>query len=229
MKLLLDTHLLLWSAAGSKRLSTEARALIEDPANEPWFSVTSLWEIVIKSALGRADFTVDASVLRRGLSDNGYRELSIEARHAITVASLPRLHADPFDRLLIGQARNEGLVFLTADRTLAGYGSPRSPGGLNGSARAGGMAPPTIRQAALDRGATVSARPAENATVIRSRHVRRRAQADLPSSQRARRSRRSRRARSHRSVRTRRSSTARSPGTGVTSGSSCPGASTCAR
>ena len=59
-----------------------------------------------------------------GLTDNDYRELSIEARHALTVASLPLLHADPFDRLLIAQARNEGFVLLTADAALAGYGSP---------------------------------------------------------------------------------------------------------
>ena len=98
---MLDTHLLIWSAATSRRLSAEARQSIDDSANEPWFSVVSLWEIVIESGLGRADFAIDASVLRRGLTDNDYREPSVEARHALSVASLPRLHADPFDRLLV--------------------------------------------------------------------------------------------------------------------------------
>jgi PIN domain nuclease of toxin-antitoxin system len=124
MKLLLDTHLLLWAAGVPDRLSALARTLIEAPGNELLFSAASLWEIAIKSTLGREDFQVDARLLRRGLLDNGYLELPISSLHAVAVAGLPPLHRDPFDRLLVAQAMTEGITLLTADAIVAQYPGP---------------------------------------------------------------------------------------------------------
>lgn len=124
MKLLLDTQLLLWAAGTPKRLSKKARALIEEPSHELFFSPASLWEIVIKRSLGREDFRVDPDVLRRALVDNGYRELPISATHVLRVGALAMRHKDPFDRLLIAQAIAEGITFVTADKLLARYEAP---------------------------------------------------------------------------------------------------------
>lgn len=100
MKLLLDTHLLLWAAGKPERLSASARALINDPGNELLFSAASLWEIAIKRGLGRSDFQVDARLLRRGLLDNGYSELPVVSDHVVATVDLPPIHKDPFDRVL---------------------------------------------------------------------------------------------------------------------------------
>lgn len=124
MKLLLDTHLLLWAAGQSERLPAVARALLDDPRNEPMFSSASLWEIAIKSGLGRDDFQVDARVLRRGLLDNGYGELPITSEHAVAIDGLPPIHKDPFDRLLVAQSMVEGITLLTADPLVAKYPAP---------------------------------------------------------------------------------------------------------
>jgi PIN domain nuclease of toxin-antitoxin system len=122
MKLLLDTHLLLWVAADSERLSNTARELISEPSNELFFSAASLWEIAIKKALGRDDFKVNVRVLRRALLDNGYSELPIGSEHAVAVESLPSIHKDPFDRILVSQATVEGFTLLTADTLVGQYG-----------------------------------------------------------------------------------------------------------
>lgn len=124
MKLLLDTHLLLWAAGEPKRLLAVARKLINDPRNELLFSMASLWEIVIKRSLGRDDFRVDPRLLRRGLLDNGYVELAIGGEHALAVDSLQPIHKDPFDRLLIAQAQVESVTLLTADPQLGRYPGP---------------------------------------------------------------------------------------------------------
>ncbi len=124
MKLLLDTHLLLWAAHDPKRLSKAARTLIEDLGNELLFSAASLWEITIKGGLGRKDFQVDARLLRRALLDNGYTELPITGEHAINVDRLPSTHKDPFDRMLVAQATVEGITLVTTDSKLAGYTGP---------------------------------------------------------------------------------------------------------
>ncbi len=124
MNLLLDTHLLLWSAAREDLMSKRADALIKDSANVLWFSVASIWEVAIKRGLGRPDFRTDPGVLRAGLLANGYREIPIEGRHVLSLTTLPPLHGDPFDRLLIAQAMAEGLTLLTADRRVADYGGP---------------------------------------------------------------------------------------------------------
>lgn len=124
MNILPDTHVLLWAALSPERLSTIAAQILADPDNAPHFSPISLWEIVIKNDLGRADFSVDAALLRRGLLENGYTELLVTSSHVLAVGRLPSLHKDPFDRLLIAQAGTEGFTLLTADTTLADYGSP---------------------------------------------------------------------------------------------------------
>ena len=124
MKLLLDTHLLLWAAGEPDRLSAEARALIEDPDNELLFSAASVWEIAIKRQLGREDLRVDARLLRRGLLDNGYSELPISGDHAVAIDALPPIHSDPFDRILVAQATVEGITLVTSDRMLARYPGP---------------------------------------------------------------------------------------------------------
>ena len=124
MKLLLDTHVLLWAAGSPDQLPPGARALLEDPDNELLFSAASLWEITIKRGLGRADFHVDARVLRRGLMDNGYLELPITSEHTVFIDSLPAIHKDPFDRILIAQATVEGITLLTADAQVAQYPGP---------------------------------------------------------------------------------------------------------
>lgn len=122
MKLLLDTHLLLWAAADTpRRLTPTARALLEEESHELLFSAASLWEITIKLGLGRDDFQVDPRLLRRGLLDNGYIELPVTSAHAVAVDTLPPIHRDPFDRILVAQALVEGLRLVTADQIVAKY------------------------------------------------------------------------------------------------------------
>ena len=124
MKLLLDTQILLWAAGVPERLPASARKLLNDARNELLFSAASLWEIAIKHRLGRDDFRVEPRLLRRGLRDNGYIELPITSEHAVSIDSLPSLHKDPFDRLLLAQALCEGITLITSDAQLARYGGP---------------------------------------------------------------------------------------------------------
>jgi len=124
VKLLLDTQLLLQAAGQPDRLSPAARKLLNDPRNELLFSAASLWEIAVKSTLGREDFRVQPRLLRRGLLDNGYIELPITSQHAVNIDGLPPLHKDPFDRLLLAQALSEGITLLTGDAQLARYPGP---------------------------------------------------------------------------------------------------------
>jgi len=121
MTCLLDTHILLWAAAGDSRLSGKALTRIEDEANTIFFSVVSIWEVVIKQTLNRHDFRVDARVLRARLLEHGYLELPVNGNHVLTVARLPKIHGDPFDRLLIAQAMEERMTLLTSDPTVATY------------------------------------------------------------------------------------------------------------
>ena len=121
MKVLLDTHLLLWAAGQPELLSQEARDLLDDPMNELLFSAANLWEVTIKRALDRDDFQVNPRLLRRGLHDNGYGELAITSEHAIAVELLPPIHKDPFDRILIAQSVVEGIMLLTSDPLVARY------------------------------------------------------------------------------------------------------------
>jgi len=122
LNLLLDTHLLLWAASEPQRLSAKARAMLLDSANQLVFSSASLWEISIKNGLARSNFNVDPRRLWRLLLVNGYLELPVTSEHTVALTDLPPLHQDPFDRILIAQARVEGLTLLTADKALAKYG-----------------------------------------------------------------------------------------------------------
>jgi len=119
MKILLDTHILLWAAADD--LPAPAARYIADSANTLLFSPASLWEIVIKRGLGRSDFTVDPASLYSGLIGAGYQELPITGRHTLLVSTLPTLHKDPFDRILLAQAASEGIPLLTADNAVRQY------------------------------------------------------------------------------------------------------------
>jgi PIN domain nuclease of toxin-antitoxin system len=122
--LLLDTQLLLWAAGQPERLPAAAVGLIDDAGNRLLFSAASLWEVAIKSGLGRVDFRADARTLRRGLIDNGYDELPITGAHAVAVANLPPIHKDPFDRMLVAQSTVEGILLVTADPVVARYPGP---------------------------------------------------------------------------------------------------------
>ena len=123
MNLLLDTHILLWAAGQPEKLPARARKMLLDPANTLFFSPVSLWEVSIKRGLGRRDFQADARRLWRLLLASGYRELPIKSEHTVAVDELPPLHKDPFDRLLLAQARFEDLQLITADSALKRYGA----------------------------------------------------------------------------------------------------------
>ena len=124
MRVLLDTHLLLWTIEDSPKLSVEARRLIDAKSTAPVFSVVSLWELAIKAAKGLADFTADARLVRRGLIDNLWEELPIVSEHAFAAGPLPPIHRDPFDRMLVAQATVEGILLLTGDARVARYPGP---------------------------------------------------------------------------------------------------------
>ena len=124
MRLLLDTHLLVWAAGAPHRLSGIARDMIEDPGNALVFSVVSIWEVAIKHGLGRPEFRTEPRVFRERLLSNGFEELLITSEHVVGVATLPAIHRDPFDRLLVAQAIAESLIFVSGDRQVAGYPGP---------------------------------------------------------------------------------------------------------
>ena len=122
MRVLLDTHLLLWASARSRRLPKEARRILENPRNEVHFSAVSLWEIAIKLGLRRSDFQADLSLLRPALSEMGFVELPVTGAHAERLVELPPIHKDPFDRMLVAQSLSEPLILLTNDDALEAYG-----------------------------------------------------------------------------------------------------------
>jgi PIN domain nuclease of toxin-antitoxin system len=124
MRLLLDTHLLLWAAGEPGRLSKAARKLMSDAENQLVFSAASMWEITIKRGLGRKDFRLDPRLLRRALLENDYSELPIDSDHTVATDGLPPLHRDPFDRILVAQAIVEGITLLTVDPLVAQYSGP---------------------------------------------------------------------------------------------------------
>ncbi|MFQ5773568.1 MAG: type II toxin-antitoxin system VapC family toxin [Kiloniellaceae bacterium] len=122
MNLLLDTHVLVWWFQANPRLGPKAGTCIADPENFVWVSAASVWEIAIKSAIGRAGFDdMLARHLPDAIAEDGFRPLSISVDHAAMVPSLPDHHRDPFDRILVAQALAEGLQIVTADRAIAAY------------------------------------------------------------------------------------------------------------
>ena len=122
MKLLLDTHILLWLAAGVPPSDVADYVLNEE--NELYFSPASIWEIIIKRGLNRSDFEVDPHLLYKGLVDNGYEQINITSKHVLLTGTLPMLHKDPFDRILLAQSLTEGITLLTADEMLTKYPAP---------------------------------------------------------------------------------------------------------
>ena len=124
MRLLLDTHVLIWSVRERRRVPESHAILLNDEDNIPVFSVVSLWEIAIKHGRGHPDFYFDPCVVRPGLLAHGYEELPITGPQVVAVANLPSIHRDPFDRLLVAQAQIEGITLLTADETVAEYPGP---------------------------------------------------------------------------------------------------------
>lgn len=124
MRILLDTHLLIWAANEKRRLPEAARIFIQDPDNDLFFSAASIWEISVKASLARKSFAIVPQRLHRGLLENGYTELPVSSIHSFGVITLPLIHKDPFDRILIAQASHEGCLFLTSDTALADYPGP---------------------------------------------------------------------------------------------------------
>jgi PIN domain nuclease of toxin-antitoxin system len=119
-----DTHLLLWTAGEPRKLPKAAREIMDDPANELFFSAVSIWEVAIKRGLGKADFQADPRRIRDLLLLNQYREVPLTSQHGLAVLNLPPIHRDPFDRALIAQATSEGIVLLTADDNIGQYPGP---------------------------------------------------------------------------------------------------------
>ena len=124
MRYLLDTYVLLWALGRPDLLTEQTRTLIEDQANGLAFSSASICETAIKRGLDRPGFRTDAGTVRRKLLRLGYADLSITSTHAVAVVSLPPIHKDPFDRLLIARATVEGVTLLTADATILRYPGP---------------------------------------------------------------------------------------------------------
>ena len=123
MRLLLDTHILLWALTDDARLPERARELLLDSHNEVFFSAASVWEIAIKRTLRRETLSISAEEAARFFRAAGYEELAVSSTHAAKVENLPPIHADPFDRLLVAQAMTEPMLLITHDRTIASYGS----------------------------------------------------------------------------------------------------------
>ncbi len=121
MRLLLDTHILVWALIAPHRLPPETRAILESGDNDVLFSAASVWEMAIKAALGRADFQVSPHTMLNAAVDSGFRELAVKSQVALLAASLPLHHRDPFDRMLVAQAMTESAMLYTADRQLTAY------------------------------------------------------------------------------------------------------------
>lgn len=121
---LVDTHVLIWLAVESPRLNQKTRNLLSNPDNEIYFSAISILEIAIKQQLAKVDFHMEAVVIRRMLIEKGYLELFVSGVHAASVGTMPLIHRDPFDRLLVAQANVEGITLITADEQIARYPGP---------------------------------------------------------------------------------------------------------
>lgn len=120
-RFLVDTQLLLWNVAGSRRLPARVARLFRDGRHQFFYSAASLWEIAIKAARGRDDFVADAAEIRDTLEESGFEELPVSAQHAVALSRLPAVHGDPFDRMLVAQAMVEPMALITTDERLAAY------------------------------------------------------------------------------------------------------------
>ncbi|AEG43123.1 type II toxin-antitoxin system VapC family toxin [Isoptericola variabilis] len=124
MRYLLDTSILVWTLGAPDRLPDEASEILADPEPMIWFSAVNIWEIGIKSSLGRPDFDLNPHLARTTSLQLGFVELHVDGLHAASASDLPHLHSDPFDRLLIAQAITTGATLVTSDRTIARYQGP---------------------------------------------------------------------------------------------------------
>jgi PIN domain nuclease of toxin-antitoxin system len=121
VRLLLDTHIALWAITDSPKLPKQVRELISMPATEVYVSAASIWEIAIKHGLGRNNMPVSGDQASRYFTESGYVFLSVTAEHAAATETLPPIHADPFDRMLVAQALTEPLRLVTHDAAVARY------------------------------------------------------------------------------------------------------------
>jgi PIN domain nuclease of toxin-antitoxin system len=121
MRLLLDTHAFIWWDSDPAQLSPAALAALQDPANEVWLSVASVWELVIKAQLGKLALRLPLADIVRQQQANGLRVLPVSLAHVLAVEGLPPIHKDPFDRLLIAQANVEGAELVSADQVVRQY------------------------------------------------------------------------------------------------------------
>ena len=122
MRLLLDTHALIWALSEPRRIPKYATERLEDPDTVVYASAASTWEIAIKATLGKIE--VDLDELQREVRNTGFTELSISVEHALRLRELPAHHRDPFDRILVAQALEEGLTLVTHDSVLRRYPAP---------------------------------------------------------------------------------------------------------
>ena len=120
-RFLVDTQLLLWNVYGSRKLPARVARLFRDGRHQFFYSAASLWEIAIKAARGRQDFVADTAAIRDALEENGFHELPVAAQHAVALSTLPAIHADPFDRMLVAQSITEPMALITTDARLAAY------------------------------------------------------------------------------------------------------------
>lgn len=122
MRLLLDTHVWLWLGERSPHLTASVLEAVTDPANEAWVSVVSLWEVVVKHTIGKLTLReAPATLWRLQVAEAGLSGLDLRAEHVLAAEHLPMLHRDPFDRMLVAQARAEGLTLVTADALVRAY------------------------------------------------------------------------------------------------------------
>ena len=119
MRLLLDTHILLWWATGDRKLSRKIRAAIASPENDVAVSAATFWELAIKQQLGRID--IDLADLQAAVAADGFTELPVQVAHTLRLQALPALHSDPFDRLLIAQSIEAGAPLVTQDAQILSY------------------------------------------------------------------------------------------------------------
>jgi PIN domain nuclease of toxin-antitoxin system len=118
---LLDTHILLWTLVDPDRVPGPMRRIVEDTGNRVWFSAASIWEIAIKHSLAKTDFALEPATIWKAARETGLEELAVTAEHAVGVDALPWLHRDPFDRLLVAQARADGMKLLSVDSKVNAY------------------------------------------------------------------------------------------------------------
>jgi PIN domain nuclease of toxin-antitoxin system len=124
MRILPDTHILAWFAEDDPNLTEEMRVILENGDNLLFFSSASIWELMIKRALNRRSFNIQPRILHQALLDNGFEELVVSAKHTFALETLPPIHKDPFDRILLAQAMSEGMLLLTSDEVIAQYNGP---------------------------------------------------------------------------------------------------------